>query len=65
MRHYFKKSIKVEGSKYNKVACHGFDCTDDKALGRLAFSSVMGMGDANKQGVYGALYSFGARSFSI
>lgn len=57
------KDIKVDGSKYNTLACHGFDCADDKVLGRLAFSSVMG--DANKQGVYDTLYSFGARSFSI
>ena len=57
------KDIKVNGSKYNTLACHGFDCADDKALGRLAFSSVMG--DANKQGIYDTLYSFGARSFSI
>lgn len=52
----------VNTGKYDASACHGLDCADKKALGRLAFSSVMGRGN---DGLYNTLYSFGARSFSI
>ena len=56
------KDVLVDGAKYNTLACHGLDCADKKALGRLGFSSVMGR---SSNGVYNTLYSFGARSFSI
>ena len=56
------KDVLVDGAKYNTLACHGLDCADKKALGRLGFSSVMGR---SSDGVYNTLYSFGARSFSI
>jgi len=56
------KDVLVDGAKYNTLACHGLDCGDKKALGRLDFSSVMGH---SNDGVYKTLYSFGARSFSI
>lgn len=57
------KDVNVDGSKYNAFACHNLDCSDSRALGRLNFSSVMGI---NKEsGVYDTLYSFGTRSFSI
>lgn len=55
--------VSVDGSRYNTLACHNLDCADDKALGKIDFSSVMG--DANNDGVYDTLYSFGARSFSL
>ena len=55
--------VSVDGSRYNTFACHTLNCADDKALGKIDFSSVMG--DANNDGVYDTLYSFGARSFSI
>lgn len=55
--------VSVDGSRYNTLVCHTLNCADDKALGKIDFSSVMG--DANKDGVYDTLYSFGARSFSI
>lgn len=57
------KDVSVDGSRYNTLACHNLNCADDKALGKIDFSSVMG--DANKDGIYDTLYSFGARSFSI
>ena len=55
--------IKVDPNRFNAAACHNMDCADDTALGRIKFSAVMG--DSNNDGVYEALYSFGARSFSI
>ena len=55
--------IKVDPSRFNTAACHDMDCADEAALGRIKFSSVMG--DSNNDGIYEALYSFGARSFSI
>ena len=57
------KDVQVDTTKYTSFACHELDCSDEKALGKLDFSSVMG--DANNDGVYETLYSFGARSFSI
>ena len=57
------KDVLVDGSKFNTTACHGLDCGSDEALGKIDFSDVMG--DANNDGVYDTLYSFGARSFSI
>lgn len=57
------KDVQVDTTKYTPFACHELDCSDEKALGKLDFSSVMG--DANNDGVYETLYSFGARSFSI
>lgn len=56
------KDVQVDGAKYNAAACYGLECSDKKALGRLAFSSVMGR---NSNGIYDSLYSFGTRSFSI
>ena len=57
------KDVQVDTTKYTPFACHELDCSDEKALGKLDFSSVMG--DANNDGIYETLYSFGARSFSI
>ena len=57
------KDAQVDTTKYTSFACHELDCSDEKALGKLDFSSVMG--DANNDGIYETLYSFGARSFSI
>ncbi|WP_422547150.1 choice-of-anchor I family protein [Psychrobacter glacincola] len=57
------KDVQVDTTKYSSFACHELDCSDEKSLGKLDFSSVMG--DANNDGVYETLYSFGARSFSI
>lgn len=55
--------VQVDPSKFSVAACHDMDCGDKKALGKIDFSSVMG--DSNGDGIYEALYSFGARSFSI
>ncbi len=55
--------VNVDPAKFNKAACHGMDCADKKALGKIGFSAAMG--DSNGDGVYEKLYSFGARSFSI
>lgn len=55
--------IKTDPTKFNTQACHNLKCGDKKALGKIDFSASMG--DSNGDGVYEALYSFGARSFSI
>ena len=55
--------VQVDPAVFSKTACHDMDCGNKKALGKIDFTSVMG--DSNGDGVYEALYSFGARSFSI
>ncbi len=55
--------VSVDTARFNKTQCHNLDCGNKKALGKIDFSMIMGDTDGN--GVYEALYSFGARSFSI
>lgn len=55
--------IKLDPSVFTKDKCGNVECADNKALGRLKITNSMG--DSNNDGVYTALYSYGARSFSI
>ncbi|WP_296404065.1 choice-of-anchor I family protein [Psychrobacter sp.] len=55
--------VKTDPAVFNRTACHNMECGDKKALGKIDFSASMG--DNNGDGIYEALYSFGARSFSI
>lgn len=55
--------VTVDTRLYNTAACYGIACDDKKALGKIDFTAASG--DANNDGIYEKLYSFGARSFSI
>ncbi|PID42253.1 MAG: alkaline phosphatase [Proteobacteria bacterium] len=55
--------VSVDTTTFNSANCHNLECGDKKALGKIDFSQSMG--DDDGDGIYEALYSFGARSFSI
>ena len=57
------EDVTVDTSVFNETSCNGMACDDNEALGKIDFTSVLG--DTDNDGVYEALYSFGARSFSI
>lgn len=55
--------LTLDSSIFTQAVCGGVDCADKTALGNLKVTSLLG--DADNDGVYEALYAYGARSFSI